>query len=231
MAQIITVANTKGGVGKSHLAVNLAVYSAILGHKVLLVDGDPQATSAKFASVRDEDRPAFMTVEFTQSNLHKKMGELSAPYDYVFIDVGGRDAPVLRSGIGAGDIILVPLIASPADSWAADDIFEVLDQMIQAGLELDVRVLVNMQTPGIGTISSRESAESVLKKIKSRDYATLLQTQVGRRTAWPRSFGEGLGVGEWESAGSAAVELYKLAEELGIHDSERTEEGQTNEGE
>ena len=228
MAEIITVANTKGGVGKSHLAVNLAVYSAILGRKVLLIDGDPQATSAKFASVRDEDRPTFMTVEFTQSNLHKKIPELAEPYDYVFVDVGGRDAPVLRSGIGAGDIILVPMIAAAADSWAADDILEVTDQMVQAGLDLDVRIVLNMQAPGREIISARESEASLVPKIEDRDYLRLLDTQIVRRVAWPRSFGEGLGVGEWEPTGSAAIELYKLAEELGIHGNETAQE-QTDE--
>ena len=60
---------------------------------------------------------------------------LSYPYDYVFIDVGGRDAPVLRSAIGAADTILVPMILSAADSWAADDIFRIFDSLAELGVE------------------------------------------------------------------------------------------------
>jgi chromosome partitioning protein len=42
---ILTVANTKGGVGKTTLAVNFAIAAARAGRDVLLIDGDDQATA------------------------------------------------------------------------------------------------------------------------------------------------------------------------------------------
>ena len=49
---IYTVGNTKGGVGKTTLAVNLAIARALVGRDVWLIDGDRQGTAQTAISIR-----------------------------------------------------------------------------------------------------------------------------------------------------------------------------------
>ena len=57
MAQIVSLVNQKGGVGKSTSAINLASYLAAMGKYVLLVDIDPQANATSGIGINPQTVP------------------------------------------------------------------------------------------------------------------------------------------------------------------------------
>jgi chromosome partitioning protein len=139
--KVITVANQKGGVGKTTIATNLAAMYAVKGYKTLLIDTDKQSSSMTFRASRPEDRPKINAVQITKPTVHKDVSSFNA--DYVIIDAGGRDNAVYRSAIFASDILIIPIGASPYDIWSTEDTFQLYKE-ISSTKNFKACVLLNM---------------------------------------------------------------------------------------
>jgi chromosome partitioning protein len=90
---IVAVAHVKGGVGKTTLAVNLAITQAQRGTDVLLVDGDEQGTARAFTQLRADvlGAPGYTAVSLRGAEIRTQVRLLRTKYDHIIIDVGGRD--------------------------------------------------------------------------------------------------------------------------------------------
>ena len=77
---ILAVGNTKGGVGKTTLAVNLAVALALAGRDLLLVDGDEQGTALTFTQLRIErlGQAGYTAVALTGAALRSQVRQLAS---------------------------------------------------------------------------------------------------------------------------------------------------------
>lgn len=79
---ILTVGNTKGGTGKSTLAINLAIDRA-KAHSVLLVDGDEQRSFLSFTELRG--RNDYTSVALTGISLRQQVPSLAKNYQEVIM--------------------------------------------------------------------------------------------------------------------------------------------------
>lgn len=94
---LVLVANEKGGVGKTTIAVNLAAMCVLAGKETLLVDTDKQESASAWAGVRHENEvePTVTCVAKT-GKVGYDLAKLKEKFDVVIVDAGGRDSIEMR---------------------------------------------------------------------------------------------------------------------------------------
>src|SRR3546814_19776512 len=106
---ILAVGNTKGGVGKTTLAVNHAVARALAGRDLLLVDGDEQGTAHTFTEMRADrlGQAGYTAVEIIGPALRRPVLQLSEKYEDIIIGVGGTENGTPHAPLTGADTFLV----------------------------------------------------------------------------------------------------------------------------
>ncbi len=106
---ILLLGGEKGGSGKSCLAQNLAVWLQARGGDVLLLDADPQGTTADWAAERsDQDDLKSIPVVQAHGNIRQTLIDLRNRYRQIVVDAGGADSEALRSAMTVATHMLIP---------------------------------------------------------------------------------------------------------------------------
>lgn len=126
---ILVVGNTKGGVGKSTLAVNIAIARVLAGRKVALVDGDQQQSSVFFTAMREKStqQKDYTIKRLEGEEIYYEMPTLVEQHDDVIIDVGGWDSESLRMSLIVADAVLMPVIPQNFATWAFPDMVNLVN--------------------------------------------------------------------------------------------------------
>lgn len=199
---IISVLNTKGGVGKSTLSLNLAVLRAISGHEVLLIDGDRQATATQAVAQRTSlgITPSIALAHFTDGPLLRSQAQQAkSKYEDIIIDAGGRDSTALRAALMISDVVLIPFQPRSFDVWGVGDMAELVTeaQSMRDGLRA-LAVLSGADPRGSDNLAAAE----VVGEIEGIQF---LDTPIGRRKAIADAAGAGLAVAEWKPTDRKAI--------------------------
>ena len=151
---IITIANRKGGVGKTTLATNLAVALSKKG-SIVLVDADDQQSALKWSKRRTQN-PVY--TEYHTGDLKKILLDLQKKYDYVLLDVAGRDSEEFRSALQVSDKLIVPTQPSQADVEVLPFVLKLFNTYHKVNEKLQPYLVVN-KAPS--NTSSTEVADSI----------------------------------------------------------------------
>ncbi|HET6606279.1 MAG TPA: ParA family partition ATPase [Rhodopila sp.] len=201
MPFVITVAQQKGGTGKTTLAANIAAALAA-ARKVALLDIDPQHTLTRWHALRPASAPALTFSDVSGWRLASELDRLEAAHDAVVIDSPPQVDTDARQAIRAATIVLVPVQLSPPDIWAAEGTLRL------AAAEKRRAAIVLNRVPASGKL--RETMMAQL----AASAAPPLTSSIGNRTGFAAAFAEGLGVTEAAPRSIAANELRALLSEL-----------------
>lgn len=201
MGKVITVAQQKGGAGKTTLAVNLAVCFVRQGLRVALIDSDPQGSLGRWFMTR-LDRLGAPDLEFSTASawgVGYECKKLRQSHDIVIVDTPPKVDSDLRPALREADLVLIPVAASHVDLWATDGVLDLVAR--ESGRAL---IVLNRMTSG-----TRLSDEVALA---AEGVAQVASARLVNRVAFAETLGQGLAAAE--GRGAAATEAKALAAEV-----------------
>jgi len=206
MGKVITVAQQKGGSGKTTLAANLAVAFARAGLSVALLDTDPQGSLGRwFMARRGRELPANgVAIEFSTASawgVSYECEKLRKLHDIVIVDTPPKVDADLRPALREADLVLVPVGSSHVDLWATEGVIDLARREHKS-----VALVLNRARTGTRLAAEVATAAAALE-------GQVLDTVLSFRVAYAEALGLGLGVAELGKS-AAAAEVQVLADEV-----------------
>jgi chromosome partitioning protein len=209
MATIYAFAGQKGGTGKTTLATATAAELAGQGHRVLLVDADPQGSSRTWAAVANEAGHPVPSTVAMDANMHRpgQLDAVAASFDVVVVDCPPRHGDTMRAALMVADVAVLPCGPSAVDAWA---LAESLDLVSQArGWRPELKACVVL-TRKVARTAIGNSAREVMEGCG----LPVLDTETHYRVAYQEALAVGLGVAQYAPGTLAAAEVAALVNEL-----------------
>jgi chromosome partitioning protein len=202
---VITIAQQKGGAGKTTLAAHLAIAWAGQGGSVALVDIDPQGSLAAWHALRAERFDGKSGIDFAAITGWRTAAEVerrARDHDIVVIDSPPHAETEAKLAIRAARLVVMPVQPSPMDVWATKPTLDLAKQE-----KVRVLLVLNRVPPRANL------TEAMLAKLAALD-AHVADARIGNRVALATSLAEGLGITEAAPSSRAAEEIVAAAEEI-----------------
>ncbi len=204
---LTVVGNLKGGTGKSTVAFNLAVWLAHDKAGVMTFDLDPQCTLVDVCEVRQEDGFEPSVEVSTDLAELEKLAKDKNRKQPIIVDISASNMPAMERAISLADRILIPVQPSQADIWSTQRFLKIVRNSLDESNRTEVLGFINRADTHIG-VRETDEAEQALQMLPG---IKALDIRLYQRTAYRRSFSEGLGVFELDPMGKASKEMKKLA--------------------
>lgn len=199
---ILAVANIKGGVGKTTLALNLAIARALNKRDVLLVDADEQGSAADFTQLRTEKigSAGYTAMRLRGREVRSEIDKLKGKFDDIIIDVGGQDNEGLRAALMIANKVLIPVQPSSFDVWSFDRITALVSEAKIMNSDLSAFAVLNAAD---AQGQDNSEAQDALKEAEGIE---TLSAMIVRRKAFRNAAAQGRSVLDMSPKDPKAVE-------------------------
>lgn len=205
----IALAGQKGGSGKTTTSIMLAADWLGRGHRVLLVDADPQGSARTWGDVALEQGQAAPTIVSMGAGLHRadQLPALASSYEYAIIDCPPRHGTIMRSALMVADLVVVPCGPSAVDAWALAETIDMIAEAAVIRPELKAAILI---TRKVARTSLGQGARGAL----AHAGIPILVSELGYRVAYQEAPAAGCGVTTYAEGSVAALEMRALTKEV-----------------
>jgi chromosome partitioning protein len=202
---IISLVNQKGGVGKTTLAINLAIGLARRNFKVGFLDTDPQGTAAQWQSI--EDNVAFEMRHHPSPISSGDILEANRNHGLLVIDTPPAIGEITLSVLAYSDLAIIPLAPSILDLWSSRTTMGMIEEAKKVNPKLEGRLLVSRKIPR--TRLGREGREAIAALEME-----VFETEISQRIAYVESMIAGVSVFQYAPKSEASKEIEDLCDEI-----------------
>jgi chromosome partitioning protein len=213
-AQILTIAQQKGGVGKTTLVAHLAAAFALAGVDTATIDIDPQASLSQWAALRSKISSPPLTIthhSLAGWRLETGLEKLKTQHQLILIDSAPHALTEARIAMRQAHLVLLPLQPSALDLWACRaSLAAALEEHKGQILAVLNRVPARLKGRDLLAADLAQWPYEMCPATPGR--FKLLPHLIGNRSAFANVMGRGLTVIESERTSLGAQEILRLAE-------------------
>jgi len=205
---IVVVSNQKGGVGKSTIALNIAVLMQEY-KSVQLIDLDVQRTLSFANEMRKNYDKALDVIQIESERHLKKLIKQDSDEQLLLVDSGGFDSELNRLAIRAADLIITPSSDKTFDLMALKRYEMVLEELSRGSKrQITSHVVLNNISP------MTKKFDDVNEFITESKSFKLFDSVLRQRVDFSRSSGEGLSINEYAKSSKASSEMLAFNDEI-----------------